>query len=498
MNRSVLLLAGLAVFQIALFVLSFPGHELNVDEAWIGEQAWFTAHEGSPRSNLFLGHAGLGERVVLYHSLWVRLGSLVVLGAGWSLGNLRMLSLGAATLLFLLVGVYARRGLGYSRTATLATLVTLSFIPLIFDYAKIYRPEVLVAALGFASFLFLLRAESRSSRAWSAVAGLLAGLAALAHMNGAIFVVAGLALLLFRLRWRSALVFALAAVAVCLPYAVEVAGHWELFQTQTQSDLVASKIEGAFSPLRNLLNEHKRMFRKPEILFTTALFLAAVIPGFRTRVRRFPLRYIYLGLVLTGLGCVAAKTLKYAILIFPFFALEFGRVADEVLARFMEDKPSGEPAGEHRILRGVRRSVPVFLVLFLGYGLIHEVRQVAAPRTYLAARHRPLGAVIPEGSLVLGPMELVFDEIEHLRVVSLFAARNETHGELGTAELLDFAESRNVEFLVLDDFWRAEVFDLEREWPRVTERFAPQERVGQYQILRRRDATGSGHTTPQP
>jgi hypothetical protein len=80
------------------------------------------------------------------------------------------------------------------------------------------RPEIILAVLGFASFLCL----DKSSNYLAALAGILAGLALLTHLNGIVFVVAGFFLLLKTKRWNDLIFYSITSFLVSILYFLDV------------------------------------------------------------------------------------------------------------------------------------------------------------------------------------------------------------------------------------------------------------------------------------
>jgi branched-subunit amino acid transport protein len=78
------------------------------------------------------------------------------------------------------------------------------------------RPELMLAALGFGSFLCLQTKSATVSK--SLLAGVLAGMAMLCHLNGIIYLIAGFGTLLYFRQYKNASYFALAGGLTGLVY----------------------------------------------------------------------------------------------------------------------------------------------------------------------------------------------------------------------------------------------------------------------------------------
>ena len=233
--------ALLAVFSIQIILLLFtlPGQSCHVDEALLGEQVYWEAYGGIPRQDLLAGMFTVddGKPVpqLVRHKLFNFLGRMVTLAVGFHLPALRLITLLSGFLLLGLMWAYLRKREERSGEVFLLCAVTFLFCPLVFRYIKVFRPEFLLAALGFLSFLLVLRALERERLAFAMAAGLAAGLAVLAHLNGVMFIAAGLGVLLFYRKWKFAAVFAVISLATGALYLYDVVGHFDLFRSSSST-----------------------------------------------------------------------------------------------------------------------------------------------------------------------------------------------------------------------------------------------------------------------
>lgn len=441
-------LGGLLLAWCVLLIVNIPYQVLHVDEPWLGEQAYNLAHEGVIRSDLFTGLNHWDERILVAYKLFIVLGALSVWLFGWGIVPLRAVSLLFGIVTLLMLGRLMRRSSGpqSSYAAWLLAVLTLLAMPLYFKFINLYRPEVMLAAFGLGSH-FLLTHYLESGRTSALVASaMVAGAAVVVHLNGLIFIAAGAVVLACDKRFKSGALFAVVAAVIGLFYFADVIGHWNLWEFQFYNDPALSSHDFAwYAPFERLLNEHKRLFRKPEIIFSSLLFFGAfVYQWIRMKAnRRSILTYTLTAIV--ALGMIGqAKTTPYAIALFPFFAM--------VIA--------GTTVHWLRTFRQTARVVSVAGIVLWGMFLVHSL---AADLSTAMTKHdspqanREITSGLAEHSLVLGPLNLVFNEIDHFQLRGLAAAKVIWERDHGTPmpvdELLNYADSLGIRSVVLDWEW---------------------------------------------
>lgn len=441
---AIILLVILAV-QLALLIVSIPRQRLHGDEAWLGEQAYFLRHEGVCRSELFRGFAGQEQMVLVTHKLFIVLGATAVAAFGWGVWQLRLLSLAAgAVTLMLLVRHMRTTDKRDNEFGTLLAILFLAASPLFFKFINLYRPEVMLAAFGFGSFYCLSRALEDKGRGHLILAAITAGAAVLVHLNGLMFVVAGLAVLLYERRFRSAAGFVFLSLLVSAFYFADVVGHWDLFLHQFAS--VPSLTPDDFhwdAPFWRLLNEHKRLFRKPEIIFSSALFFGSAGYYWHYAGRRGRAQVFYAIALIVTLGAIGqAKTTPYAIALLPVFAVVVARAT----AMWWHDR------------RRYPRAVSILAVslwsAFIIHGLAADALNATTGKRDVAAESRQMAAYVPPGTAVLAPMDFIFDEIQHFRIRALLAAEltitQDASRRFDMENVTAYADAEHIPTIILD------------------------------------------------
>ena len=282
--------AGLVVLA-GLALASLYHRSCFIDDAWLGERAWWLAREGVARSELFRGQVDYGQRMFVFHKLFAFVGAAFVRLLGWSLYTLKAVSLVSFVAFLLLLWRYCRR-FAPAGVFPLAVLLLLGH-GLIGLHVFVYRPEIMLMTLGFGSFLLLRRFLESERSAHLVGASVLAGLCVLTHLNGLVFIGAGTLLLLTRRQPRRAAVFALVSSAIGALYLSDawLAGELPTLFRQLRGDpVLAERFADVASRLSGALDEHQRYFHsRPEIVFSILVLVVVVLTARATRLWTSPL-----------------------------------------------------------------------------------------------------------------------------------------------------------------------------------------------------------------
>jgi hypothetical protein len=399
-------LVGVGLLVLAgLTLASLVHRSVYIDDAWLGERAWWLAREGAVRSELFGDVLDYGERMFVFHKLFALGGAVFIRLFGWSLYTLKAVSLASFAALLGLLWPYCRRF--EPRGVFAVTTLILLAHGLLARHVFIYRPEVMLMAIGFGSFA-LLRSFLEDGRRGALVGGaVLAGLCVLTHLNGLTFVAAGVLLLLVRHRPRPAVVFGLVASAVAALYFADAAlvGRVPTVWRQLLTDpMLVQRFPDAGSRLAGLLAEHQRYFHsRAEIAFSVLVVVVLAATARATGLRKSPL--VPFALALAGSLAVLApdKQAYYAIPILPYLAL----LTAEGLVR-----------GVPRVGRARRGIALTVFWVYVANGAIH-LGQIIATNEDAVARNRALASHIDPGATVVATLPFIFDEIENRRVLGL-------------------------------------------------------------------------------
>jgi hypothetical protein len=296
---------------------------------------------------------------------------------------------------------------------------------------------MLVAMLGFASFV-AVEAATRPSRSvlWAAAGGLLAAGAMLAHLNGSIFVGIGFLVLLARRRFPESVAFAAAAVIALVPYAVDVARHRELFESQFHGSMVSGLTRFSLAtPFLNLLKEHQRLFRMPQIIFPSALFFLSLLLGWRYASPRIRFMSGYTLLLMVALGAITSrKQVHYATYLAGFEVL--------VIVGILSHLPELD--------RRRRVVLLAFAAAFVVTGVCYDALDLKG-KTRFEALHQVVARQIPDGAWCLTPMPLLFNEVTRLNLIATVSLKRSVSAASKPEEVRAFLAARQVEYVISMD-----------------------------------------------
>lgn len=310
----------LALVGLLAFLATLYRRAIHFDDPWFMDQAWFIATEGKLRTQLFAHFLGWDQWIYVSQKAHVCFTALFValLGPTASAARVPALFYGAA--LLVAVGLYARRSLAKETVWLCFALIVIhrSFA----SAAFICRGDLAVAALGFGSFVALTRDRPR-------LAGALAGLSPVFHLNGVVFVVAGFLVLVWRDRslkraWGYGVVAASAASVVV--WDALFRGELSVLLYQFQNDPAAGGSRSLAAKLANIAIVHQLFFHTAvHAALTVWVILSLVLihlRGAAARVEKDALLVPYfVSLALSFILLLNRVTVHYYVLFLPFFAV---------------------------------------------------------------------------------------------------------------------------------------------------------------------------------
>lgn len=436
---------ALAALFALVFLASLPHRVLYVDDAILGEQAYWLARDGVVRSELFHGLLGYERRMFVFHKLFVPQGALFVRLFGWSAPALKSSSAlyFAATALALWLYLRSARD-RFSPAARAFALFLFVAHPMAFEHGFTFRPEMMLACAGLVSYALLERGLRGGGARWIAGSAAMAGVACLVHLNGLMFVAAGTLALFVARRWRAACGFVALALAVASLYLVDAlrAGELGTLVEQFRGDPALVPSDFAWwAPFDRLLHEPRRLVRRGQDVGMLLFVALALASSWRALWRRERTLVVYALACVVVLGAIGqSKTTKYMLAYLPELALLVAAGLDELAAR--------ANAMPRRALAAV-----ALIAAFVICAGTYDARKIAkASRPEL--RNAAIGElVLGDAPVVLASDGFVFDEIERFPIRSLRRYRllGERRGrELELAELFELARADGVTHVVLD------------------------------------------------
>jgi hypothetical protein len=277
----------LLVFLVGMTLLTYYRREPTVDDAWFAEQSFWLAKTGVIRSNFFQGINGWEIQLLVSHKLFLAFGSLMVIVFGPNLLTFQFCGLVFFLILLAEIIFYIKsRRLPNTSFLILGTLLLIFSTTLLVSLSFKNRPEMMVAALGFGSFLLLSNDKINPTKTLSA--GLLAGLATLAHLNGIIFVLGGIGMLLHSRSYNHLKLFLFSSGITCSLYFMDVLLVHNGWQTWVNQFINDPALSHAFDPKTKML----QMLSYPLIFFgrrfPVSLLLCYLLFVQRKHIKQLP------------------------------------------------------------------------------------------------------------------------------------------------------------------------------------------------------------------
>lgn len=437
-----------------LFAFSLWQRSPDVDDAWIGEHAYWMAEKGYVKSELMHGITMQDTRHIVHHKFFTLNGALFISILGFSLYSIKSVSL-VWLFVFLLIFIgYVRRKMG-NDAAWFVLLLTIANA-FIFQYSFVYRPEIVVMTLGFLSYLFLERYfTEEGGYKYLAISGLFAGLAAATHLNGLIFMAAGAVLLLMRKRFKASAIFSLLTLPAFAVYFYDFTSQYGLsfwlYQINDSPALHKTSIlPSSLAFLGKLFNEHLRFFHSPKEISLSLLFLFMLMVNFKKlKTEGNLLKYLMLLIIFLSLVAVHT-TSKYMLLYLPYILL----IIIRTLTYFYQYRQSSLPLKWGLTVKKAFQISLVLLGLFLITNMVWNTG--IALKKFDPTRNRQLSEKYmgsQTGNLnILAPMTFIFNEIGHfkriqsdLSIVEMQKAGNKLSGPA----FLEYADSLKINYLII-------------------------------------------------
>ena len=295
---------------------------MHIDDAWLGEHAYFQSKLGYVKSNFMEGLTLQEIRVLCHHKLMTLQGALVIDTFGFGLFLLKGISLVYFTIFLLLSFNYLKDK--FSSTYIYLFYLLLFGSPLVFEFAFVFRPEIPLMTIGFSLYLVLERLKNNPENGnyLAAFGGLLAGIGFSTHLNGVIFLLAGITVLCLSKRYRKVVFFVIGFLPGAAVYFYDYRSleDFNFFVFQVYNSPLVEKIEGNFvlSILTRIVEEHLRFFHSPPEIIISIILVFSVVLLYKRKMEDQTLMHYFLALALFLAIFSANKTSKYVIIFIPY------------------------------------------------------------------------------------------------------------------------------------------------------------------------------------
>ncbi|QIP14871.1 hypothetical protein G8759_20735 [Spirosoma aureum] len=430
---------------VLLTTLTYYHRAPTGDDAWFAEQSYWLQKDGIIRSEFFNGILGWENQLLVSHKLFLVFGAGLMNVFGFQLPTVQFVGLVSfiAIIAEITVYLYKKEQSATSRNILLILILIFSnrlLVKMSFEN----RPELMLAALGFSSFLCLQAKSVTVSK--SLLAGVLAGMAMLCHLNGIIYLIAGLGTLLYFRQYKNASYFALAGSFTGLLYFSDILLAENGFSTwyyQFRNDPATQNAFGWRSKLLVLLTFPKLFFESPEQA-SLSLLLAFLIGHQRAYLKQLPSALSVFSILLVTSFWLLTKhgSGTYLPLFMPFMLV--------LIYELYRIKPFKNWA-----LAGV---LATYFIIGI-YGTIEIILQNFS-NDYLPVAYQKLREHIPADEKGLVPLTYFFNEYE--RHPYLLSHENYKYHSIPTnnppAHMANWAHQRGTGFILMDYQYRSEDF----------------------------------------
>ena len=472
-----------------LFIFSLWQRQPDIDDAWIGEHAYWMADKGYVKSELMHGITNQHIRHIVHHKLFTLAGALFISIFGFSLFTLKSVSLFSLIVFLIIFYRYLKKRV--NDQSLWIGMLLISVNAFIFQYSFVFRPEIMVMTLGFVSFIFLEKGMNDSYKLkWLLISGLLAGLAAATHLNGLIFITSGGLLLLIKRKPLLAVLFGLAAIPGFAVYFYDFSrefgfDYW-LYQIKDAPALHTIRdLPESLSLLERPFREQRRFFHSPKEISFSVLFIFLMIAG-RKEIRKNSLPLIYLLFLVISLAAVSVhSTSKYLMLYMPVMVVLMSRAFSFVAI---------ESTSDNNFFRLKTSSLAKWAVgltmLYIGIQMYWNVN--TSINKYDTSANRKFSETYfgkdTEELNILAPMNFIFNEIDHFNRIQSdlgYIDIQKTGLPLHGSFMLRYADSSALDYLIITKEYRSRFgMDTLTESQRNLEGFITIEKNNEFEILK--------------
>jgi len=453
---------------LALFIYSLYQRLPNIDDAWIGEQVFWLNQDGVVKNVLMKNYSDNQNGLLAYHKAFVYSGLWAVQLFGFSLWVLKSVSLFS---LFLFFGVFYYYLVKIKKllSAKQFLFVPILFLlePHIFEYAFVFRPEIMLMTTGFLAFAFLEHSfiTNKNKTNFVLLSSIFAGISILVHLNGAVFILAGGLILLFKKQFKSLIWFALISLLSVFIYFAHLDSLSEVyiwFNHLMAYNSGTSDVGFSLGTLINIIlkpfEEHLRFFHSPKEIVLSLILLTTLFLGFKTIKRKIPMLLTYTLILVLGLGFIApGKTPKYLILFIPFFSL--------MVILFVKEFWQ-TTSKKQIIIPKTREAISILVVLILFLGVSFGYNGYLSVQKFTPQKHKAITKQFVKKpvneTIILAPMTFIFDEIYDYKEIIGFMSFNErskTNLEIKSPKFFDIAENEAIDYILINNHY-IEKFNL--------------------------------------
>ena len=409
----------LPAFIILLLILLYSlwGRIPDIDDAWIGEYAYWFAKDGYVHSELMRGITMQEINFVVHHKLFNFNGVLFIKAFGFSLYSLKAVSLLYFSIFLMLFYFYTLKWKKlFNKNDFWLSLIIIFSFPWIFKYSYLYRPEIMMMTLGFIGYILLEKyIDEKRGKFWQLIlAGVFFGLAMATHLNGLILVVAGFFLLIWSKKHLSVFGYGVGVLIAFTLYFYDLtdASSIELWKYQFFGSPSLDSLNNDsiwIKPIYNLLIEHMRYFHNLKIIVFSIFLIFTLFIGYKYLLKNNS-RLLQFALLVAVITAVVAmhKSRQYILLNFPYLliliVLTFKAIREGKITKYIIGNP-----------KWITNLLVILFIIFVTVSSYYNVELTI--KKFSADQNREL-ALKYAGSnksqmKIVAPMTFIFNEIEN-------------------------------------------------------------------------------------
>lgn len=441
---------ALGIFLV-IFTLSLWKRYVHADELWFAEMSYYLAKTGVVKMASIRGVLGLDQQIFPFHKLHIFIGAAIVSLFGWSVYYFKIFTLLVYMgFFYVFYKFYLANSEKYtSNQIWLASLIILTS-PALVNYGFLYRPEILIMTLGFLSYFLLNKFLQQGKYQWVWVSGILAGLATLTHLNGMVFLVAGVIMLGFFKRFKAVLIFGFFGLLVSSIYTYDLwgEGNFEVFMMQIKywpqhSFEENVNFTGPLSFIQTFfikfITEHKRYFRTEVISVLSGLFLLSLFVSYRSLLKSHKSLLIFSLTLMVSLALLGShKVPRFLIYLYPFMAI--------IISGFLL---------KLRDYNWLWLKIVIILGIAAQLAISGKVFYNIFQRNGdFSQAHRVMMEKVPDPEArILGPWDVIFNEIGKYDLVTYYTYEfyiEKEKKEFSQQQILKKIAEDSIEYIILD------------------------------------------------
>ena len=445
MNKETLIKVAL-LLVVAIFFYSLINRVPDIDDAWLGEHAYWMLKLGYAKSELMRGITHQEIRFLCHHKLLTLQGALFLKLFGFSVYSLKLFSLLYLAVFFLIFYLNFYKKIFSAFEFYLFSLLLISNV-LIFENSFVFRPEISLMTLGFISYLFInsILKNGRNQIFSAIISGLVAGLCVSTHLNGVIFPIAGFILLLWNRKFLPGIIFGISTLPTIAIYFYDFSpvfnfNYWLYQLNMTPSHDRINNLPYGGSYLLNLINEHLRFFHSPPEVLLSFLFIGVFIFTYKSlKEHRNLIRYSFLLIFLLALFSVH-KTSYYMIIYMPYMLI--------LIVLGLRELNTGN------FKRGVLISMNCILVIYVLVNIVFDLRvfnkKNNSNTNKLIVQKYIKGKV--DTCRIVAPMTFIFDEILYFKSIQgdvCYSEMQKTDKSIYKDGFLKLTKKFNIDYIIL-------------------------------------------------